>query len=220
MYGGTGNDMYYVDSASDVISEAASAGTDRVNSYINYTLGSNVEDLYLYGTATTGIGNALDNKIVGNSNANTLYGQGGNDKLYGYDGDDTMVGGAGNDTLYGSTGQELFVFAESGSANSDTINGFSHTDDTMVLQDILDGVTDSSLTGLSFTDTVLNAGSYFEGADSTGNGTEASGIYNNTTTGEIWYNPTNNVAGDSVLICTVGSVAAATVDNTDFVYSA
>jgi hypothetical protein len=68
---------------------------------------------------------------------------------------------------------------------------------------------------------VLNAGSYVEGAGKTGSGaTDANGIYNNTTTGEIWYNPTSDIAGDSVVICTVGSATAASLDNTDFAYSA
>jgi len=87
------------------------------------------------------------------------------------------------------------------------------------LRDFLDGLTNSNIKGLSFTSNVLNTGSYVEGTGSTGNGTESSGIYNNTTTGEIWYNPTSNTAGDSVLICTVGA-AAASLDNTDFGYAA
>jgi Ca2+-binding RTX toxin-like protein len=220
MMGGAGDDMYYVDSAGDVVSEAASAGTDRVNSYINYTLGSNVEQLYLYGSATTGTGNSLNNKIVGNSNDDYLYGYDGNDTLDGGTGNDTMVGGAGNDTLNGGVGQDRFIFAESGSANLDTVTSFSHTDDTIVLRDILDCSANSAINGLSFTGTVLNAGSYFEGAGKTGSGAiDANGIYNNTTTGEIWYNPTSSTAGDSVVICTVGSSAAASLDNTDFVYS-
>jgi hypothetical protein len=85
-------------------------------------------------------------------------------------------------------------------------------------------VLNSSLNGLSFTAGVLNAGKYFEGAGYTGNNTggQVSGIYNNTTTGQIWYNPTDNSvnSGDSVLICTVGSTTAASLDNTDFVYTA
>jgi Ca2+-binding RTX toxin-like protein len=245
MAGGAGDDTCYVDSAGDVVIEAAGAGTDKVNATISYTLGVNLETLVLYGTATNGTGNVLGNTIVGNSNANTLSGlagndylsgDAGNDTLNGGTGNDTIVGGIGNDSLYGNdgndylnggdsndylnggTGQDNFAFRESGLANCDTIVDFSHTDDTIVLKDILDGVTDSFLTGLSFTGTVLNAGSYFEGAGSTGNGTEASGIYNNTTTGEIWYNPTSGVAGDSVVICTVGTPDSP--DNTDFVYSA
>jgi hypothetical protein len=229
MVGGAGNDTYYVDSASDVVSEAAGAGTDRIIAYVSDTLNANVEILNLYGTATIGYGNSLNNLIAGNSNANTLIGYDGNDTLYGYNGNDYlnggsgndyMVGGAGNDTLYGSTGQDRFVFAESGLVNHDTISSFSHTDDTIVLQDRLDGVADSAIKGLSFGTGVLNGALYFEGAGKTGSGSsDLMGIYNDTDSGNIYYNPTIGVAGDSVLICTVGSATAASLDNTDFVYS-
>ena len=97
MAGGVGDDSYVVDSAGDVVSEAAGAGTDRVNASVNYTLGANVENLTLSGTATSGTGNDLNNIIYGNSNANTLSGLAGNDTLYGYDGNDTLYGGNGND---------------------------------------------------------------------------------------------------------------------------
>jgi Ca2+-binding RTX toxin-like protein len=227
MVGGTGNDTYYVDSASDIVSEAASAGTDTVVAYVNYTLGANLEILDMYEDSHTGTGNTLNNIIYGNDSTTVgdyLYGLAGNDKLYGYDGNDILNGGTGNDTLYGGAGQDHFVFAESGSSNQDMINYFSHTDDTIVLKDILDGVTDSAIKGLFFNSGVLNEYWYFEGAGLTGNdnSSQLSGIYNNTTTGEIWYNPTdNNVnSGDSVLICTVGSATAASLDQTDFVYSA
>ena len=53
--------------------------------------------------------------------------------------------------------------------------------------------------------TALNgglAGRYFEGAGGLGAGNAASsavGIYNDTTTGRLYYNPTFGTAGDSVL---------------------
>ena len=54
MAGGTGNDTYIVDSASDVVIEAAGAGTDRVNAYVSYTLGANVENLTCTARRQTG----------------------------------------------------------------------------------------------------------------------------------------------------------------------
>ncbi len=90
MTGGTGNDTYIVDNAGDTVTEAASAGTDTVQSNITYTLGTNVENLTLTSTAAiNGTGNTLNNTLFGNSAANTLSGG---------TGADTMVGGAGNDT--------------------------------------------------------------------------------------------------------------------------
>jgi Ca2+-binding RTX toxin-like protein len=215
MYGGADNDTYYIDSAGDVVLEAVGAGTDRVNAYVSDTLDANVENLYLYGTATNGYGNALDNVIAGNSNANTLNGLIGNDTLYGYDGNDSLYGSTGNDKMYGGNGQDRFAFGESGATNRDVIGDFSHGDDTIMLRDILDGIVDSSIKGLSFTAGVLNE--YFEGAGYTGSGTQESGIYNDTTTGNIWYNPTSGTSGDSVVICTVGVATAASLDHTDFV---
>ena len=45
MIGGAGNDVYVVDNAGDVVTEAASAGTDRVDSSITTSLSANVENL-------------------------------------------------------------------------------------------------------------------------------------------------------------------------------
>ncbi len=240
MTGGTGDDTYYVDSAGDVVVEAADAGTDRVNATLNYTLVDNVEKLYLYDSATTGTGNSLNNTIAGNSNDNFLGGRSGNDTLNGLDGTDTLNGGSGNDKLYGGTGndelyggtgnddltggagQDRFVFFETGATNQDNIIDFSHTDDTIVLKDILDGLHNGSIRGLSFdVNDVLTAARYFEGAGETGSGVnDTSGIYNDTATGNIYYNPTSSTGGDSVLICTVGVSTAASLNNTDFVYPA
>ncbi|AFY47541.1 putative calcium-binding protein [Nostoc sp. PCC 7524] len=114
MYGGTGNDNYYVDNAGDVVIEYASQGTDRVYSSISYTLGSNVENLTLTGTAYGGYGNSLNNVISGNSSNNYLFGNSGNDTLYGNDGNDTLSGGTGADTMYGGTGNDNYYVDNAG----------------------------------------------------------------------------------------------------------
>ena len=107
MAGGAGNDTYVVDSSSDVVTEAASAGTDTVQSSATYTLGVNVENLSLTGTAAiNGTGNALDNVLIGNSAANTLNGSGGSD---------TLLGGAGNDFyLVDNVGDVVVELADEG----------------------------------------------------------------------------------------------------------
>ena len=64
MAGGTGNDTYVVDNTGDIVTEAASAGTDTVQSSIDYTLTANVENLNLTGMADLdGTGNTLNNVI-------------------------------------------------------------------------------------------------------------------------------------------------------------
>ncbi len=89
MAGGADNDTYVVDNAGDVVTEAASAGTDLVQSSVDFVLGDNIENLTLTGAAIAGTGNALDNTIVGNAQDNELDGAGGVD---------AMLGGLGNDT--------------------------------------------------------------------------------------------------------------------------
>jgi trimeric autotransporter adhesin len=99
MSGGAGDDTYRVDNAADSVVEAASEGTDTVQSTITFTLAANVEHLTLTGTAAVhATGNGLNNTLTGNSAANTLTGGAGDDTLNGGAGADTMVGGSGNDS--------------------------------------------------------------------------------------------------------------------------
>lgn len=99
LIGGIGNDTYVIDNVGDVVVENVSEGTDAVQSSIAHTLGDNLENLTLTGTAAiNGTGNALNNSLVGNSAANTLTGDAGNDTLNGGTGADTMIGGIGNDS--------------------------------------------------------------------------------------------------------------------------
>ncbi len=80
LIGGTGDDTYVVESASDVITESASEGTDMVESSISWTLGSNLENLMLIGTAAlNAVGNSLNNTLIGNEGNSTLAGGTGND---------------------------------------------------------------------------------------------------------------------------------------------
>ncbi|MFO1250405.1 MAG: calcium-binding protein [Inhella sp.] len=101
MAGGMGDDTYVVDNASDVITEASSAGNDAVEASLNFTLPANVEELRFTGTTgRTGVGNALANRLTGTS---------GTDSLSGLDGNDTLDGGAGKDTLVGGKGDDTYV---------------------------------------------------------------------------------------------------------------
>ncbi|TXI17554.1 MAG: calcium-binding protein [Nitrosomonas sp.] len=95
MNGGDGIDTYFVDNAGDVAAETnntASGGFDTVIATVTHTLGSAIEDLFLFGNAPiNGTGNAKDNNITGNSAANVLNGAAGADRMNGKDGNDTYV---------------------------------------------------------------------------------------------------------------------------------
>ncbi|MCU0089894.1 M10 family metallopeptidase C-terminal domain-containing protein [Pseudomonas koreensis] len=104
MIGGLGNDTYVVDNAGDIVTETSTLANeiDTVRSSINYTLGANVENLQLTGSANLlGYGNALNNVLTGNDGNNVLNGGAGND---------TLIGGRGVDMLTGGTGADTFVF--------------------------------------------------------------------------------------------------------------
>lgn len=106
MEGGRGNETYFIDNVKDVVRELASAGIDTVSSSVDYTLGANVENLVLTGSAVRGTGNALDNEITGNGAANWIVAGDGNDRVFGGAGDDHIEGGAGADRINGGAGHD------------------------------------------------------------------------------------------------------------------
>lgn len=124
MEGGNGSDTYIIDSANDVIIEAAGAGTDTVISAISYSLTANFENLTLSGTSgLTGTGNASANIITGNGGANLLTGLAGNDTLNGGAGADTLNGGSGNDSMTGGAGNDLFIIDAVGDVAIEDVGG-------------------------------------------------------------------------------------------------
>jgi Ca2+-binding RTX toxin-like protein len=109
MLGGIGDDIYYVDSSGDILTESPNQGSDLANSSVSYTLGENLENLFLTGdNAVDGRGNSLINIITGNSVKNILSGEAGDDSLFGQGGDDFLDGGAGADYLVGGLGNDTY----------------------------------------------------------------------------------------------------------------
>ncbi len=131
LVGGQGADSYYVDNVDDQVVETnadlVNGGLDEVVATIDYTLGANVENMFLIGSsAINGTGNSLANTIVGNSEANVITGGDGADRLF---------GGLGSDTLIGGAGADRFVFNTApGSANVDRIADLSVIDDSIQLE--------------------------------------------------------------------------------------
>ncbi|KQT09615.1 peroxidase family protein [Ramlibacter sp. Leaf400] len=122
--GGQGNDIYVVREAGDVVIESVGGGLDSVSSYaVIYTLADNVENLSLFGSAITGIGNELGNYIGGNDLANVLVGNGGDDILVGGAGADAMAGGEGNDGYVVDDAGD--TISESADAGIDWVNSYA-----------------------------------------------------------------------------------------------
>jgi serralysin len=183
MNGGTGNDIYEVDESGDKVSEtSASGGTDRVDSSITYTLGSNLENLTLAnGRTIDGTGNSLNNSITGGDGDNVLSGLVGNDTLAGADGDDQLLGGdgadllqaaAGADTLAGGAGSDRFAFDADGLDGRDLITDFTSAPggDILDVSDLLVGFDPSTSNINKFLQTTVADGATFVQVDANGGG--------------------------------------------------
>ncbi|TGT70874.1 glycosyl hydrolase family protein [bacterium M00.F.Ca.ET.159.01.1.1] len=109
MYGGQGDDIYYLYSAGNKVVEYAGQGVDTINTWMSYTLPNNVENLVVTNAHNFAFGNALDNIITA-----TAGGQ-------------TIDGGAGNDVLIdGGGGADVFIVAKGN--GSDSILNFASND--------------------------------------------------------------------------------------------
>ncbi|MFM2060842.1 MAG: hypothetical protein RLZZ507_512 [Cyanobacteriota bacterium] len=231
LVGGAGDDTYVIDGLIDTIVEAAGGGTDTVRSSVDVTLGSNLENLILSGTALNGGGNSLNNRIVANpAGNNTLRGFGGNDtlvgaagndsldggagndvlvggavddNLFGASGNDVLIGGLGNDNLNGGLGSDIFRFNNL-TEGVDTIQSFSSTDDTIEVS--ATGFGGGLLAG------VLADSAFVFGAGITTASDAAHRFIYNTTNGALFFDA-DGIAGGSIQIATLtGSPALTAAD--------
>jgi len=202
MRGGLGNDTYVVNNVGDVTSETDGGGVDNVLTSVTRTLGTDLENLTLTGTASiNGTGNVLANMLRGNDASNTLSGGSGAD---------TLAGGLGNDTLTGGADADRLVFDTApGSSNVDTITDFSAGADKLQL----DHLVFSGLgTGPGLSATMLVAGPSLTLAQDADDHL----IYN-TSNGALYYDA-DGVGGDAAIqIATLTGIP--TLMATDFLIS-
>ena len=145
MAGGAGDDFYFVDNLGDVVQESAGNGNDSVRSTLSFTLGAEIENLMLLGSAAaSATGNALNNSLTGNTGINTLNGDLGAD---------TMAGLGGNDTYF--VDDILDLVFENTNGGTDTVQvGFSYTLGVNVEKLLLTGAANIDGTGNTLANTL------------------------------------------------------------------
>ncbi|GLK90811.1 calcium-binding protein [Pseudomonas turukhanskensis] len=190
--GGKGNDTYIVDHLGDVVTEALNAGIDTVKSSVSFTLGINLENLTLTGTAQTSFyatGNALNNTLIGDAGNNHLDGRAGVDKL---------LGGAGDDT-YSVDLIAKGVGAKAIAALEDVVTERKGEGDNDRLVLRLSDDAETKLAGATKA-TTLTLANYLEHLDASGTGVVKLNLTGNAAgnrlTGNDWGNVINGGAGN------------------------
>jgi Ca2+-binding RTX toxin-like protein len=222
LIGGDGDDIYIVDDAADSMTELAGEGTDTARASVSYTLGAQVENIVLLGTAAiNATGNTLANTLTGNSGANFLTGGTGDD-TYIVGAGDTVVelGGEGTDTIMSSVSWSLDANTEnilltgtaainaSGNGGNNTLGGNTGIntldgglgDDTYIIDTkdvIVDaGGTDTVRAGFTYT---LIAGLENVELSGAGNFNVTGNALDNTVTGNSGNNTLDGAGGADTL---------------------
>ncbi len=131
-HGGLGDDTFYITSGMELLFENVDEGSDTARvSVASYTVGANVENIYMDagsiiltgGQSANFIrGNTADNTIDGGLGADKLYGMAGNDRLIGGVGADLLVGGLGDDRMSGGTGNDSYFVDSLGDRVSEAVS--------------------------------------------------------------------------------------------------
>lgn len=204
MIGGLGDDTYVVDVSTDVVMEAANEGIDTVETALTYTLGTNLENLTLTGTAAVnGTGNTGDNVLIGNSAINTLTGGAGNDRLDGLAGADKLIGGVGHDT---------YVVDNSADALTELANEGTDTVESSLTWTLATNFENLTLTGTSAINGIGNAVNNIITGNTVAN-TLSGGAGNDTLDGQAGVDSLNGGAGNDTYILGRGYQTDTIVDN-------
>lgn len=170
---------------------------DNVNASVSYTLGANLENLWLQGSASiNGSGNELNNLMSGNSGINTLSGGAGND---------TLDGGAGADTLIGGSGNDYYVVDNTGDILLEDVGegmDYVQTSVSFTLSENIEKLEATGSAAINLTGNALANGLFGNGA-------------NNIFTGAAGNDYLMGAGGDDVYVFNRGD-GNDTIDNTDF----
>lgn len=209
-----------LDQVNGLLLSSGSAGTSSIqfvvhldgveDDNLNYAIavGAKVDGLYEgNGGANVLDGAAGNDTVKGLGGNDTLFGSSGNDSIVGSTGNDWLNGGTGKDTLNGGTGSDKFVFDTAMSAaNADTIVGFTHGSDKILLSRAIFGAIGPAFTSNEFV------------KNTSGNAGSDDHIVYETDTGKLFYDSNSNQAGGKVLIATLDNKATLTFD--DFIFIA
>ena len=116
LFGGTGNDAYFVDNTGNGVIESVGGGIDTVYATAHSRLANNVENLVLQGSA--------DWQAYGNGGSNAIYGNAGNNLVDGGAGVDGMYGLAGNDVYFVDNPGDAVI--ENPGGGNDTVFATAH----------------------------------------------------------------------------------------------
>jgi Ca2+-binding RTX toxin-like protein len=132
-----GNDLFYVNSSGDVVTEVAGGGNDTVVATVTYTLqaNSNIELLSMLGSGLTGTGTDSAESLLSSGGPNTLVGLGGDDFYYVNNAGDVVTEAAngGFDTVQAFISYALPTNVEALYMNGSGLTGIgSSSADTLV----------------------------------------------------------------------------------------
>lgn len=140
MVGGAGNDVFIVNNAADVITEAANTGNNTEQTSVSVTLAANVQNLV--GTGSTALA------LTGSSTASTITANNAGD---------TLIAGSGLSTLIGGTGNDVFEINNVADVITKAVNTGNNTEQSSVTTILAANV--QNLTGTGFSNITLTGNS-------------------------------------------------------------